>query len=133
MQLILTDNSKDWQNLLPLTFTKPISALRIGILTIAEKWQKHLQIQENQIYYLTESYLQSKFIVNPKTINLSSLKDLSNSLYLYVNSSINPDEDLIKIIKNLPENAILFAKEVIIAIKTSQYFVSANEIGRAHV
>ena len=39
--MVLFDDDKR-ANLLPLVFTRPIAALRIGILTIAEKWEKYL-------------------------------------------------------------------------------------------
>ena len=35
-------------NLLPLTYTKPVADLRIGILTIREKWEKHLGFTPQQ-------------------------------------------------------------------------------------
>ena len=41
MSLILFDDHS-WDNLLPLTFTRPASQLRIGIMTIAEKWEHDL-------------------------------------------------------------------------------------------
>ena len=44
MNYILFDDIT-WHNLLPLTFTKPVSEIRIGILTITEKWKKHLNAE----------------------------------------------------------------------------------------
>ena len=41
MNYILFDDHT-WQNLLPLTFTKPVAEIRIGILTITEKWEHYL-------------------------------------------------------------------------------------------
>ena len=38
MNYILFDDAT-WHNLLPLTFTKPVSEIRIGILTITQKWK----------------------------------------------------------------------------------------------
>ena len=57
MALILFDDYS-WDNLLPLTFTRPASELRIGILTIAEKWEHDLGIKSTP---LTRDYLQGKF------------------------------------------------------------------------
>ena len=45
-------------NLLPLTYTKPVADLRVGILTIREKWEKHLGFTTTTI---TEDYLSDKF------------------------------------------------------------------------
>ena len=46
------------ENLLPLTYTKPVADLRIGILTIREKWEKYLESTTTSI---TEDYLAEKF------------------------------------------------------------------------
>ena len=45
-------------NLLPLTYTKPVADLRIGILTIREKWEKYLGSTTTTV---TEDYLANKF------------------------------------------------------------------------
>ena len=135
-QLIFTDNPKDWQNLLPLTFTKPIASLRIGILTIKEKWQKYLQFADNQVFYLTESYLQAKYLPFPQTINNptsnqtngNKISGNSPTNFLYINNSILPDKDLVKVIKNLPLNSTLVYKQTIVAIYTQKYFVAASDI-----
>jgi UDP-N-acetylglucosamine diphosphorylase/glucosamine-1-phosphate N-acetyltransferase len=47
------------QDLLPLTATRPAAALRVGILSIAEKWS-HL-LKADSIGYLTKDYLQGRF------------------------------------------------------------------------
>ena len=39
------------KNLLPLTYTKPVAKLRVGILTIEEKWQQKLKTDYG---YITE-------------------------------------------------------------------------------
>jgi UDP-N-acetylglucosamine diphosphorylase/glucosamine-1-phosphate N-acetyltransferase len=45
MQLILFDHPTYSEALLPFTFTRPISGLRMGILTLKEKWEKHLGME----------------------------------------------------------------------------------------
>ena len=42
MNVILFDDPIIRLNLLPFTFTRPVGAIRVGILTIAEKWEKWL-------------------------------------------------------------------------------------------
>jgi UDP-N-acetylglucosamine diphosphorylase/glucosamine-1-phosphate N-acetyltransferase len=59
MHLLLFDDPAIWPHLLPLTFTRPVAALRCGILTIAEKWQHRLGA--TSVGYLTQPYLQAKF------------------------------------------------------------------------
>ncbi|NVK50028.1 MAG: glucose-1-phosphate thymidylyltransferase, partial [Cyclobacteriaceae bacterium] len=56
--LLLFDDPSIRGALLPFTFTRPIAAIRIGILTIAEKWEK---ISGKEVSYLTQDYLQEKY------------------------------------------------------------------------
>lgn len=58
MNIILFDGNYR-MNLLPLVFTRPVAELRIGILTIKEKWEK--LFPEAEISYLTEDYLSKKY------------------------------------------------------------------------
>ncbi|RME92722.1 MAG: glucose-1-phosphate thymidylyltransferase, partial [Bacteroidetes bacterium] len=55
--LILFDNDIRDQ-LLPLTFTRPVADLRVGILTIREKWERHLGLAAS---FLTQDYLAERF------------------------------------------------------------------------
>jgi len=59
MHVLLFDDPAIWPHLLPLTFTRPVAALRCGILTIAEKWQRRLGA--TSVGYLTQPHLQAKF------------------------------------------------------------------------
>jgi len=56
MRIQLVDSSNR-NHLLPLTFTRPVSALRCGILSIAEKYTKRGHEVGNE----TQDYLQRKF------------------------------------------------------------------------
>ena len=56
--IILFDASEVRGNLLPMTFTRPVADLRVGILTIREKWERML---EGRYSYLTVDYLQEKY------------------------------------------------------------------------
>ena len=42
MNIILFDTTQEHGNLLPLTFTRPIAELRVGINTLREKWERLL-------------------------------------------------------------------------------------------
>jgi UDP-N-acetylglucosamine diphosphorylase/glucosamine-1-phosphate N-acetyltransferase len=88
-------------NLLPLTFMRPIADIRIGILTIREKWEIFLKSKTSS---LTESYLSSKFPI---------IKADSNIL---INGSVCPDSLLVAEIKKLKRNQALVTKEIIIAL-----------------
>ncbi|MEQ8242309.1 GlmU family protein [Fulvivirga sp.] len=86
MNIILFDEPSIRTSLLPLTYTRPVAACRIGIMTIAEKWQKHLG---GTVSYLTEDYLTKKFALNKTEDNY------------YINGALCPDEKLIAAVQKL--------------------------------
>ncbi len=104
MQNILFDDPNDWQNLLPLTFTRSVSDIRVGITTIREKWQHYLG-KSPAIF--TTNYLQYLYPI-----------DRGYSQSLYFNGSIIPDKNLINEIFNLSFNQKLVKGEVLIAAYT---------------
>ncbi|MFK7946953.1 MAG: GlmU family protein [Saprospiraceae bacterium] len=99
MNIILFDTDKR-TNLLPLTFTRPIADLRIGILKLSEKWEKHLNAS---VSYQTVDYLSPKF---PTTF--------SNKNY-WIDGSIVANRVLAEEIHNLKENQVITLKSVVIA------------------
>lgn len=84
MNLILFDD-QSWEDLLPLTFTKPISKLRVGILTIAEKWES---FSGQPVSYLTRPFLQNKFPLVASDDNL------------LINATLLPEASLTEILFN---------------------------------
>jgi UDP-N-acetylglucosamine diphosphorylase/glucosamine-1-phosphate N-acetyltransferase len=58
MQIVLYDDNELRVNFYPLSLTRPVADLRVGILTIAEKWSKWLKLP---VSYLTAEYLQTKY------------------------------------------------------------------------
>ncbi|MCX6250773.1 MAG: GlmU family protein [Bacteroidetes bacterium] len=101
MNYILFDESIVRTNLLPLTFMRPVADIRFGILTIREKWEKHLKVKTST---LTETYLSPKFPI---------LKEENNIL---INGSVCPNAEIVKIIKNLKPNQTVVSNETIIAL-----------------
>ncbi len=100
MNYILYDSATR-QNLLPLTFTRPVADIRFGILTIREKWEKHLQTTTSS---LTENYLTKKYPLVEAEENI------------LINGSICPNPELIKEIKQLKEGQALVREETVIAM-----------------
>lgn len=101
-----------WQNLLPLTFTKPVSEIRIGILTITEKWEKFLGVKMS---FQTQDYLIKKY---PSSINGETI---------FINGSICPDEALVEHIKNLNSDAGLKQGDKLIAYRSVSSSLNINE------
>lgn len=58
MNIILFDEPEVKRDLLPLTYTRPVAGIRMGILTIAEKWEKHLRAT---VSFSCDEYLSRKF------------------------------------------------------------------------
>lgn len=58
MKIVLFDTPYTYENLLPLSYTRPIAAFRVGIVTIAEKWQHFLP---GDYCYYPKDYLREKF------------------------------------------------------------------------
>jgi len=101
MNIILFDDDSRGE-LLPLTYTRPIADLRIGILTIREKWDKYLKESSSS---LTQKYLSEKFKMQ-----------LSND-NLLVNGSILPNQNLVSEIQSLDINEKLVEGNVTIAAR----------------
>jgi UDP-N-acetylglucosamine diphosphorylase/glucosamine-1-phosphate N-acetyltransferase len=101
MAIILFDDSAHL-SLLPLTYTRPVADLRIGILTIAEKWAKYL---DTTYSFKTQPYLQAKFPLK------TGVDDL------YINGSVCPDEGLLEAIAQLKTSEALKQGEFLIAAK----------------
>ncbi len=108
MHVILFDD-KRWQQLLPLTFTRPVAGLRIGIDTIAEKWTHALG---QAVHNLTEPYLSEKFPVAYG----------SDNLYIY--GGAIPDSPLNTAINNLRIGQALLVDGELLALRSSEHYFS---------
>jgi len=103
MNLILFDSPTIRQNLLPFTFTRPVAAIRTGILTIAEKWEKYLNLKAS---YSTESYLSKKFPLHLEADNY------------WINGAVCPNEDLVTAIQQLKPGDAITKDNLILVVRT---------------
>ncbi|MCF8380498.1 MAG: GlmU family protein [Bacteroidales bacterium] len=104
MNLIFFDDTTREQ-LLPLTYTRPVADLRIGILKISEKWKIRLNAE---ISYLTQDYLKIKFPVI-----------FSEDNYI-VSGGLIPDRALIDKILSLNKNEALFKNKKFLASRLNK-------------
>lgn len=88
MNIILFDDYL-WDELLPLTFTRPVSGIRIGILTIQEKWKK---ITGFPVSNFSRPMLSELF---PSKIENQNI---------LINSCLLPDKEIADHILNCPDN-----------------------------
>lgn len=90
--------------LLPFTFTRPVADIRVGILTIREKWEKYLGYTTTT---LTEEYLSEKFPMVEMEENIM------------INSAFLPNDIMVEMIKSLEKNQAIVKGEEIIAFYTN--------------
>jgi UDP-N-acetylglucosamine diphosphorylase/glucosamine-1-phosphate N-acetyltransferase len=103
MNYILFDGTVRNQ-LLPFTYTRPVADIRVGILTIREKWEKFLGFTTTTI---TEDYLAEKF----------PMVELEENIM--INASFLPNEGLVGMIKNLSENQAIICDDEMLAFYTT--------------
>lgn len=108
MNYILFDDNRRTA-LLPLAYTRPIADIRIGIMTIREKWEHFLNSKTSSY---TEPYLASKFPIVIENLNL------------LINGSILPTEGLTKEITSLKPGEKLLSNDIIVA-----YCVKGKDVG----
>ena len=104
MNYILFDGTSR-NNLLPFTYTRPVADIRVGILTIREKWE---QLLGEKTSTLTKTYLQEKYPL---------LKEADEIL---INASYLPTKSLIDIVKNLKDNEAVYYQDEVVAVHTSE-------------
>ncbi len=115
MQLVFSD-AQYWEDFLPLTFTRPVAEMRMGILTFSERWKKLLDIDE--VFYITENYLQDKF------------KKPEPKQSLFIVPNFFPSDEVLKQIKELqPGEALVYDNEVLVANINMENF-SLNQINK---
>jgi len=112
MNIVLFDDYA-WQHLLPLTFTKPVSEIRVGILTITQKWEKYLN---TKVSFQTKDYLSKKY---PLVLS----EDV-----LFINGKIIPNKELLNKIHSLQINSGIKHKDTLLAYRSgSSSCLNINE------
>src|SRR5690554_3851763 len=109
MQVVLFDNDVWRQKTYPLSLTRPVSNLRVGILTINEKWEKWLNAP---VSFLTAEYLREKF----------PFKNTQAEVLL-IRGNILPDLELVEHLIALKLGEVLVGKEGFIAVKAPSNFI----------
>ncbi|MEC7863754.1 MAG: putative sugar nucleotidyl transferase, partial [Bacteroidota bacterium] len=103
MNIILFDHNRE--SFFPLTFTRPIADLRIGVVTIKEKWEHYF----DRISIKTERYLSEKFPINQEEENL------------WINAQALPNQDLVYDINKLKAGDVLFHDKIPIAFIAAEF------------
>ena len=105
MTVVLVDTN--WKDFLPVSYTRPVSHLRCGILKLHEKWEKLLNVDSVAV---SEEYLNNKFFKEVK------------GRTLIINSKVIPNNNLIDSIHCLKDKEILTSGETWLAICSEDGF-----------
>lgn len=105
MNVILFDDKQLRTQLLPFTFTRPVADIRVGIVTIREKWEALMKLRTST---LTEDYLSIKFPLIMEADNL------------WINASALPNSALVTAVSGLKLNEGLFQGNRLIAARQQQ-------------
>jgi len=105
MNVILFDDPVARIKLLPFTFTRPVAGIRIGILTIAEKWERHLN---QPVSFDTTPYLAEKHPLRQGQDNL------------WINGALCPDATLVDAILKLKDGEGLSYQSRLLAYRTDE-------------
>jgi UDP-N-acetylglucosamine diphosphorylase/glucosamine-1-phosphate N-acetyltransferase len=118
MNIILFDFPKYRNQLKPVTLTRPIGKIRIGILTIDEKWQNYINSETS---FLTEPYLSHKYSPKFQEENI------------YINASFLPNRAFLKAIMTLQNNESIWNNDDLVAVKSNKqlsYDFSFNDFSQ---
>ena len=105
MKIVLVDTN--WKKFLPISFTRPVSHLRCGILKIYEKWEKLLNADSVAV---SQDYLNDKFF-----------KEVESEA-LIINSKVLPNKNLLEAIQCLKDKEILTSEGIWLAIRSEDGF-----------
>ena len=90
------------QKLKPLTWTKPVSKIRVGITTIKEKWENYFG---EEVYIRTKDYLSNKFNSN------------TEQSIIGICAAVLPNSEIVSAIHDLEDNTIMIHENKVLAIK----------------
>ena len=98
--IILFDDKVARENLLPLSFTRPVADMRFGIMTIRQKWEKALA---GNYSYLTVEYLSKKYAMVATDENV------------FIAGNVCPDSELVAMIKAMKEGDAITSDRGLVA------------------
>ncbi len=108
-------------HLLPLTATRPTGELRLGILSLREKWERYLR---GSASYITQEYLQQKYPIHIEEDNL------------IVGGNIVPDEALCRRLERIQLGDALLRDGELVAARLNESQIESliedEEVGELH-
>lgn len=108
--LILFDSDAR-NHLLPLTATRPMAELRLGAVTLREKWERALGVSDAS--YVTREHLQQKYPVRIEEDNLM------------INAGVLPNPELVRQIRGLGMHEALISDGELVAARLTEAQIEA--------
>ncbi len=112
MNIILFDDQNKL-NLQPFSFTRPVAEIRIGILSIQEKWKHYLP--DASISYLTRDYLQTKFSLITSDDNI------------WINAALLPNAELLVKLQFLEKGQSLSSNNILMMKRSMSFDDQCND------
>ena len=106
VKVVLFDTFESFENLLPLSYTRPVADFWVGIMTIREKWEHYLP---GNYSYKTTEYLGEKF---PVAVS-------ADEEAVFVAGNVLPDEDLAARVLALESGGALRDRSGLVAFRGS--------------
>jgi len=110
MNYILFD-SFERDNLLPFTFTRPVADIRVGIMTLREKWEFYLSSKTSTF---TQPYLSKKYPLLRKSDNV------------LINASVFPTQQLVDEIIKLQQGEALYKDAFVVAMRRKEEYLEKD-------
>lgn len=120
--IILYDTEEKHLNLLPLSYTRSIADFRIGILTIAQKWERYFP--EADIKYFPIEYLREHY--GDKCIMTEKMPHA-----IYINSAVVADNEIAELVGRLKDSETICAPTGELLAFKGDYRILAQSAGNA--
>lgn len=105
MRNIILFDDESREQMLPLSYTRPVSEMRTGIYTIRERWEKLLNAPAS---YITSDYLNERFPMVLEDDNI------------VINGAVMPNDRIVRLIEQLEPNEALMNNGVLIAARLNR-------------
>jgi UDP-N-acetylglucosamine diphosphorylase/glucosamine-1-phosphate N-acetyltransferase len=106
MRNIILFDDESREQMLPLSYTRPVAELRTGIFTIRERWEKLLK---GSASYITSDYLNARFPMHLEDDNI------------VLNGAVMPNDRLVRLIEQLDPNEALMDDGNLIAARLNRH------------
>ena len=105
MRNIILFDDESREQMLPLSYTRPVAEIRTGIYTIRERWEKLLR---GRASYITSDYLTGRFPMHLENDNI------------VINGAVMPNDRLVRLIEQLEPNEALMEGGNLIAARLNK-------------